>query len=208
MNRPVVWILVLAGIVAAVGAMWYFTPASQLDVTNYPSAGTDIIAFGDSLVSGTGSTRGNDFVSLLEKRIGQNIVNMGVPGNTTAFALARVSDIDAYDPKVVLVLLGGNDHLRQVPIQTTFENLSKIIEHIHARGAVVLLLGVKGSLLGDQFAPEFEALQKKYGTAYVPNVLDGLFGDATRMADSVHPNDAGYKIIADRVFPVLVPLLK
>jgi acyl-CoA thioesterase I len=94
-----------------------------------------------------------------------------------------------------------------VPSTTTFENLAKIIEYIHAKDAVVLLLGVKGSLLGDQFAPEFETLANTYGTVYVPNVLDGLFGNQRYMADAIHPNDAGNRLIAERVYPVLRSLL-
>jgi acyl-CoA thioesterase I len=189
---------------------WYFFfhSAQDIKITNYPSSGTDIIAFGDSLVAGSGATSGNDFVSLLSKQIGQEIFNLGVPGNTTADGLARISELDQYRPKVVLLLLGGNDHLRKVPIETTFENLGKIIEGIQSRGAVVLLLGVKGNLFGDKFEPKFEKLREKYGTAYVSNVLEGLFGDAKFMEDTIHPNDAGNKIIAERIYPVLVTLLQ
>jgi len=46
-------------------------------VQNYPSAGTDIIVFGDSLAQGVGATDGNDFASLLSRGIGQPIVNLG-----------------------------------------------------------------------------------------------------------------------------------
>ncbi|MEK7106950.1 MAG: GDSL-type esterase/lipase family protein, partial [Patescibacteria group bacterium] len=144
----------------------------------------------------------------LSKGIGREIVNLGVPGNTTADGLARINELDRYRPKVVLLLLGGNDHLKKLPIETTFGNLGKIIEDIHSRGAVVLLLGVKGNLFGDKFEPEFENLRDKYKTAYVSNVLDGLFRNPKLMEDSIHPNDAGNKIIAERIYPVLVPLLK
>jgi acyl-CoA thioesterase I len=131
-----------------------------------------------------------------------------ISGNTTADGLARINELDKYKPKVVILLLGGNDHLRKVPIETTFENLGKIIESIHSRGATVLLLGVKGNLFGDKFASEFEKVSDKYKTAYVSNILDGLFGDTKYMEDSIHPNDAGNKIIAERIYPVLVSLLK
>ena len=185
-----------------------FVKDNKQNITNYPSTGTDIIAFGDSLVAGSGATGGNDFVSVLSKQIGRPIINLGVPGNTTADGLARISALEQYKPKVVLLLLGGNDHLKKVPIETTFENLGTIIEYIQSRGAIVLLLGVKGNLFGDKFEPEFEKLQKKYGTAYVSNVLDGLFGNSKYMEDTIHPNDAGNKIIADRIYPILIPLLK
>ena len=196
--------------VLIIGIVWYFFfySAREIKITNYPSAGIDIIAFGDSLVVGTGATSGNDFVSLLSKKIGQEIINLGVNGDTTSSGLARVSELDRYRPKVVLLLLGGNDHLRKVPIETTFENLGKIIENIQSRGAVVVLLGVKGNLFGDRFEPEFEKLSEKYRTAYVPDVLEGLFGKAEFMEDTIHPNNAGNKVIAKRVYTILTPLLK
>jgi len=211
MNRAAVrGVLAAAAVLIAGVGLWqvFSAPARGPHITNYPSAGTDIVAFGDSLVAGSGATSGHDFVSLLSEKVGRQIYNLGVPGDTTADALARVSELDRYRPKVVLLLLGGNDHLKKVPIETTFQNLGKLIESIHARGAVVLLLGVKGNLFGDKFAPEFEKLRDVYGTAYVPNVLDGLFGNPDYMADSIHPNDAGNRIIAERIYPELVPLLK
>lgn len=208
MNQAIVgWILgILLFVLAGLGLYFYTIP--KLSITNFPSAGTDVIAFGDSLVSGSGATSGNDFVSIVSRQTGQQIINLGVPGNTTADGLARIHDLDTYHPKVVLLLLGGNDYLKRVPVETTFKNLAEIIEYIHSKGAIVLLLGVKGSLVGDAFAPEFEKLHTTYKTAYVPNVLEGLFGNPKFMADTIHPNDAGNKVIADRMYPVLLPLLQ
>jgi lysophospholipase L1-like esterase len=38
----------------------------------------------------------------------------------------------------------------------------------------------------------------------VPGVLDGWYGDPAYMAaDGTHPNNAGHKIMADRIEPVL-----
>lgn len=206
LNNRNFWI---SGAVAILLALLLFTFfGGEREIKNYPSKGTDIIAFGDSLVEGVGSTQGNDFVSLLSKKISRPIINLGVSGNTTDDGLKRISELDRYKPKVVLVLLGGNDHLKKVPIDTTFENLGKIIENIHDRGVIVLLLGVKGNLLGDKFKSRFEELRERYGTAYVENVLDGLFADTRYMSDAIHPNDAGYAKIAEKIFPTLEKLIK
>ena len=186
--------------------IYYFSRNGE--ITNYPSRGTDIIAFGDSLVEGLGSTTGNDFVSLLSQKIGQPIVNLGHAGDTTVDGISRLSQLDEYNPKVVLLLLGGNDHLRKIPIADTFENLATLIENIQARGAVVLLLGVRGGLFNDKFDTEFEALRDTYHTAFVSDVLGGLFGNDKYMSDTIHPNDIGYGMISDRIYPVLMGVLK
>ncbi len=202
---------VVAGIVLALfgaGVALYVALSGPREIANYPSAGTDIVAFGDSLVYGTGSTEGNDFVSLLSQKIGQPIVNLGVPGNTTADGLARLDQLDQYNPKVVILLLGGNDYLKHVPADETFANLGEIIKRIQSRGSIVLLLGIKGGVLGDPFAARFRDLRDEYNTAYVSDVLDGLITKREFMSDAIHPNDAGYVRIAGRIYPVLSELLK
>lgn len=204
-NSRYLWVAA-ALLVAVIAVYFFFFRAAA--IVNYPSAGTDIIAFGDSLVAGTGSTQGRDLVSLLSSGIGQPIINLGHSGDTTQDGLARINQLDAYKPKVVLLLLGGNDYLKRVPQEQTFKNLAEIIQNIQARGAVVLLLGVRGGVLGDHFAGEYKKLSQTYGTAYVPDVLDGLLGNKQYMYDQIHPNDAGYALLSARISPVLKKLLR
>ncbi len=76
----------------------------------------------------------------------------------------------------------------------------------HYRFSSNLRLSERG-VLRDFYESEFASLAKKYGTAYVLDVLDGLLGHTEFMADSIHPNDVGYQIISDRVYLVLRDLL-
>ncbi len=178
------------------------------EITNYPPTGTSIVAFGDSLIEGVGATEGNDLVSLLEKRTNTQIINLGKSGDTTRDGLLRLNEVSKQDPKIVLLLLGGNDYLRKIPQEETFSNLGKIIEEVQAGGAVVVLLGVRGGLLNDNYEEDFKDLAEDYGTAYVSDVLSGVFAHPELMSDTIHPNDAGYKLIADRVSPILDALLE
>jgi acyl-CoA thioesterase-1 len=206
MNWKIIFAAIVLVVIGFFALRYLLQPNFQ--VTNYPSAGTDIIAFGDSLVAGVGADKGKSFVDLLSQGIGEPIINLGVPGNTTLDGLARLKDLDHYKPKVILLLLGGNDRLREVPKEEVFKNLATIIENLQARGSIVLLLGVRGGILGDPYAQEYEKLHNTYHTAYVPDVLAGLFGDSRYMADQIHPNNAGHARIAERVYPVLEKLLK
>ena len=182
-----------------VAALYWWT-ASAVPRAAKPTSGRTIVAFGDSLVEGRGATPGRDFVSVLARRLGTRIVNAGRSGDTTGAALARLdSDVLSRDPKVVIVLLGGNDFLRRVPTEQTFANLEKIVDRIRRRGAAVILVGVSVGLLSDPYASEYTAVARRNAAGLVPDILDGIMGNNDLMSDSIHPNDRGYAIIADRL---------
>lgn len=193
----------IIGIIVVVVIIIFFVFIKSPKITNYPSEGSSIIMFGDSLVFGTGSTSENDLPSLLSKEIGSTVINMGVPGETSSHGLLRVKEVIEQNPKVVLVLFGGNDFLQKVPLSTTFKNIDDIVVEIQKSGAVVILLGIQGGLLSDPYKDEFKKIANSRGTLYVPNVLRGLIGDKEFMSDTVHPNDEGYKKMVERILPVL-----
>lgn len=184
-------------IIAIITSFFLF---SKKSFTNYPPKNEKIVAFGDSLIVGVGSTKGNDFISLLSKRIGKPIVNMGVSGNTTAMGLERIDSVITENPGTVILLLGGNDYLRKVPDAETFNNLRTIISRLQKEGIFVILLGIRGGLLIDRFDGLFADLAKEMNVPYVPNVLEGLLGNDQYMSDAIHPNDAGYVRMTDRVY--------
>ncbi len=198
--------IIVAGVGVLIGIiLWLLFGFSTQEIRNYPSKGVGVIAFGDSLIEGVGSTDGEDLVSLLSVKTGVSIQNFGRSGDTTELALERLPQVleEVPNPKVVIILLGGNDFLRKVPRTQTFKNMEEIITAFQERGAVVLILGIRGGIFKDNFQEEFENLSKMYATGYVPNVLSGLIGRAEYMYDSIHPNNVGYKKVADRVYPVL-----
>jgi acyl-CoA thioesterase-1 len=210
MNTPMKKILVVVGICILICIVIFMVIrlATKTTITNKSSTGTTIIAFGDSLVYGAGATTPDrSFVSLLSGKINQPIINLGKNGDTTESALTRLDSVLELNPKIVIVLLGGNDFLQSVPPYQTFTNLNTIVTTIQAHGAAVLLLGIRGGLITDPYSQRFEAFAKAHGTAYVPDVLNGLIGNTEYMADAIHPNDKGNQIIANKIAPVLEGML-
>jgi len=174
-------------------------------IHNYPSSGQNIIAFGDSLVQGVGSTPDEDMVSEMVRRLCcRPILNKGVIGNTTAQALARLqSDVLSQNPKIVIIVLGGNDFIQGIPPETTYNNLKEIITRIHSAGAIVVLVGIEAGRFTASFAPNYRRLADETGCAYIPNVLQNVWGNSRLMASifDVHPNSEGYEIMAKRIAP-------
>lgn len=203
--RRISLVLVIAG---CVGLVWWAVTRTTYPVRNAPVAGQKIIAFGDSLVVGVGAETGYDFVSTLGKLIKRPIINAGVSGDTTATALQRIDSVLKQKPDLVIVLLGGNDALQRVPVDQTIGNLHRIIATIQENGAAVLLLGVRGGMLGDPFRRAYAKLARETGAAYLPNVLDSVMDNSVLMADDIHPNTVGYTVIAQRIAPILQQLIR
>ncbi len=204
MYKIIISILIICGV--AFLLYYIFKKPAQNKAPS--TTGTTIVAFGDSLVSGVGSTKEHDFPFLLSTMVGEPIENMGVPGRTTTGGLEAIDEVFEKDPKIVIVLLGGNDFLRKVPIEETFKNLDEIVVRLKERGITVILLGVRGGLLSDPFKKEFETIRDTRDVYYVPDVLSGLLTNTHYMSDPIHPNDEGYQKIAQKVYAVLKDALK
>ena len=199
-------LIILIGVGILVG-VWLLRPDFSRGAR--PTNGESIIVFGDSLVAGQGASRGQDFVSVLSKRLGIPIINAGRSGDTTSAALARLDRaVLARNPRIVIVLLGGNDFLRRISTGETFGNLGTIVANIRRHGSAVVLVGVDVGLFIDAYRAEYEALAQRTSAWLVPDILDGIMGHADLMADSIHPNDRGYAMVADRLEPLLRDLTR
>lgn len=170
-------------------------------ITNEHPQGVAIVALGDSLTAGYQMAEGDNYPAMLSKRIGREVVNRGVSGDTTADGLARLDrDVLSESPRVVVLALGANDMLRRQPIDETFANLRAIVDRVQARGALVILVGVEGfPLVHGDYGKRYRALARETGCVYVPDLLDGVIGDPRLMYDQIHPNAAGYARIASRL---------
>ncbi len=177
-------------------------------IRNIRSAGETIVCFGDSLTEGVGASEGEDYPSALSRQLALPVVNAGRRGDTTAQALERLSDaLSNTNPRLVIVLLGGNDFLRQLSRQETRKNLEEIVRRIQARGAMAVIVGMRLGLFTDEFSPIFEETAKQVGALYVPQVTKGILNDSSLKSDPIHPNGAGYRLMAERIAEKIKPLL-
>ena len=203
--RPLVfsgWIAACAMLAAVLTGACGKAPARQ------PSAGTQIICFGDSLTAGTGASEGMDYPSQLSRRIGRRVINAGVPGDTTADGLARIeADVLRQSPRLVLITLGGNDLKNRTPKDAAFENLRQIVTRIHDAGAVAIIGGIDIPLYGRGFGAAYKKLAEDTGAVLIDDILADILGNRALMSDPIHPNDAGYTIMAERFHAAIRPFL-
>jgi acyl-CoA thioesterase-1 len=152
---------------------------------------------------------GEDYPAVLSRQLGVPVINAGLRGDTTAQALERLaSGVLEKNPRLVIILLGGNDFLRQLPREQTRKNLEDIVQQVQAQGAMVAIAGLKLGLFTDEYGPMFEETAARLGALYIPQVLTGILSDSSLRNDPIHPNGAGYRLIADRVAEKIKPLLQ
>jgi acyl-CoA thioesterase-1 len=181
-------------------------------------AGRVVVVLGDSLTAGLGVAAEDAYPARLEARLQREgfdytVVNAGVTGDTSAGGLRRVEWVLRLRPEVVVVALGANDGLRGQPPDALRDNLTRIVERVKASGARVLLAGMRvppnyGEPYARDFAAVYAAVARATGVALVPFLLDGVAGDPRlNQADGIHPTAEGQRVIAERLWPHLRPLL-
>jgi acyl-CoA thioesterase I len=199
-------LLLFFGVIAFLGYRFYGSRPPE--IKNTRPIGENIICFGDSLTFGTGATEGMDYPSQLSKMISKPVLNKGIPGDTTARALERMQkDVLDQSPRIVLITLGGNDLKNGIPKDLAFQNMKRIIESIQAKGALVIIGGIDLPFWGRGYGEGYEQFCKETGAILIPNIFDGIMGNPELMSDSIHPNDAGYTLMAEKFCKVLKPCL-
>ena len=199
------WWIVAA--LLCLAAAWFFWRGSA-DYANYPpTAAGPWIAFGDSLTEGFGATEGNDYPAVLGRKLGVTIQNFGKSSETTSDGLKRIDHAAGLRPRVVLLCFGGNDSLNQESRAQTFMNLGRMIDRFHQEGSFVVLIGIRSASFRDHNEKHFKKLAREKRVLYVPDMLRGVVFKPVYMSDAIHPNDAGYAKIAERLGKALRPLL-
>jgi acyl-CoA thioesterase-1 len=176
-----------------------------------------IIAFGDSLTAGYGLPASEAYPALLEallreKGASVRVVNSGVSGETTRGNLERAPFIRSQDPDLVLLGIGGNDMLRQLPVSETRANIDATLAVL--RGGLdapkVVLLRIQAPAnAGPEYKAAFDSIYDDLARAYdipiVPFVVPEVFLDpALLLSDRVHPNKTGYeRIVREYILPAI-----
>jgi len=196
------------------------TTTTILDQTTRNESKARILFFGNSLTAGYNLEEANSFPSLIQNRLdslGLNYVaiNAGLSGETTAGGLNRLDWVMEQPIDIFVLELGPNDVLRGFDLTSTKANLQAIIDKLKAKYPEVKLViaGMQAPPnLGLDYTTEFKNiyidLAKNNDAALIPFLLDGVAAQPElNLADGIHPNVEGQKIVMENVWVVLKEVL-
>ena len=177
-------------------------------VPHLDSPGTTIVCFGDSITYGIGAKETESYPQRLAEHLGIDLLNLGVPGDTSTEGLARLDDVLAADPWLVIVEFGGNDILGRRPLAETEASLRGILDGLLAARVVPVLIEIRNPLDGDPMRDLFDRLKAEYRVPMVEDTLPRILLRPGLKADPIHPNAKGYEKLAEAVAQEIKPLLK
>lgn len=163
-----------------------------------------ILAFGDSLTYGTGAAPEESYPAVLGRLVSRTVINAGVPGEVTAEGLARLPELlERHRPALLILCHGGNDLLRRVGEKETADNIRAMVRMARERGAGVLLIGVPTPGLFPSPPGFYREIAREFGLPYEGEVLRRIEKERSLKADYIHPNGAGYRMLAGAVADLL-----
>lgn len=196
------WILVLLVAVCA-----YYFMRDTAEIKNVHNPGTAIVAFGDSLTAGYGAPKGSAYPDFLAQLLGREVINLGLSGETAEQAPARLPEVLAQNPYMVLIEFGGNDYMRNMRMEDAVAAVGQIVDAVQQAGAIAVVVDIGGPGMG-HYTRAYKQLAQEKQAVFVPGILKGIFNKKKYKADMVHPNAAGYKIVAERVHKAIKPYVK
>jgi acyl-CoA thioesterase-1 len=151
---------------------------------------------------------------LNQKGYRYRVENQGIAGDTTTDGLARIQNVIAEHPAMVLLEFGGNDGLRGVPVSDIRANLEEMIARLQGARIRIVLLGITlppnyGPDYVQSFTAIYPSLAHKFHLPYMPFLLAHVYQNPDLMQpDGIHPSGPGNKVIAADVFHLIQPLLR
>ena len=174
----------------------------------------DVVFLGDSLTDGCD----------LKKYYPEfSAFNRGIGGDTSYGLLDRLK-VSAYDarPKVIVLLIGGNDILGGKTLESVYENYQKIIEGIKQNLPETKIVWCSLTAMGNRWAEfndeaivcnqKIKLMANKYGCYFVDlftPLCDVETGEIFPVytAEGVHFTDEGYKVVSNEIKKVLNEIL-
>lgn len=167
-----------------------------------------LAAIGDSITYGFPYSPSASWLDIAARHFGLEYLNRGVNGDTTRQMVRRFSrDVSYYQPTHVIVMGGTNDVFESVSTKEIINNIVSIIASSRDNG-ITPILGLPipcSDLWAEKQLSEYRAGLRTIALAQSIHIIDfysamagegGLGIKSCLYCDGVHPNEAGYKVMA------------
>lgn len=176
---------------------------------------------GDSLTFGFGVPRRQAWTTLVKEALGVEVLNRGVPGDTTGGMLVRLDrELEHRRPALVAIMGGFNDIFFGGTDATARGNMAAMTHQLAARNIQPLLCspvpllveearedwaGAVDFFASQEMGSEYVAWLRRFVAAFHVPFLD-FWAEFERLVregrrdlyvDGLHPNAAGQRIMAD-----------
>lgn len=181
-----------------------------------------VVMLGDSLTAGYNLPPGSALPAAVQRQFDANgvvakVVNAGVSGDTTADGLNRYDfSVGGSHAAMLVVALGANDFLNDLPADQAKKNLAAILDHARKDQIATALLGITipegaqhHSMEESAYAKLYPDLAKEYDIPLYPNMLAAIAGKPELLQeDGLHPTAAGVEEMSVGIAAFLAPLVK
>jgi acyl-CoA thioesterase-1 len=179
-----------------------------------------IVMLGDSLTAGFQLPAGAALPAALQREFDERgvparFVNAGVSGDTTGDGLNRYEwSVEGSNADLLVVALGANDFLGQLPPDTPKRNLAAILTKAKEDNLPAVLLGVAlpGGAKDEReaaYAAIYPQLAAEFGVPYYPDMLAPMAGQPGLLQqDGLHPTAEGVEAVASAIAGFLAPLVE
>ena len=168
------------------------------------AAEATILAFGDSLTYGTGTSRDKAYPAVLESLIRHKVINAGIPGEVSAKGLIRLPGlITQHRPALIIICHGGNDILRKKDLSKTKNNIQQMINLARQNEIQVILVGVPEFGLFLNSIALYPELAETNKLPIDNDILADIIAKNSLKSDQIHPNTKGYQMFAVAISELL-----
>ena len=174
-----------------------------------------LLVVGDSLSAASKMPIEQGWVALLSEKIKKEhpeiqVINLSRSGDTSHDGLQQLKKmLPNYNPRWVIIELGGNDGLRGLSLNALEKNLAEMIQLSQQHKAKVMLLGITlppnyGAFYIKKFDSIYKRLAIKYDLPWTPFVLSGIADKPSLMlSDGIHPTSQAQPLILKNVWSLI-----
>lgn len=205
------------GLLVLCGLIWLTSTLPGAWANESAAAPPRLLIVGDSLSDAYRLPREAGWVALLSERLqGEvEVINGAISGETTAGGVTRLPALlDQFEPRWVLIILGGNDGLRALAPSQLATNLSTMVDQAQQAGAAVALMQVRmPANLGPVYQRRFEAVYPQvaedHDVVLLPFFLQDIFDQpGMLMDDGIHPTAEAQPLMLEALWEGLLTFMQ